>query len=64
MHNTTIKYFSNGCLILLGRPYVKHDFKNRSESRKYSFILEKSYNKTVIETWHISRSCDLNEYQI
>ena len=28
---------------------VEHDFNNKSESRKFSFSVEKSYNKTVID---------------
>ena len=28
---------------------VEHDFYNKSESRKNSFLVEKSYNKTVID---------------
>ena len=28
---------------------VEHDFNNKSESRKFSFLVEKSYYKTVID---------------
>ena len=28
---------------------VEHDFNNKSESIKFSFLVEKSYNKTVID---------------
>ena len=28
---------------------VERDFNNKNESRKFSFIVEKSYNKTVID---------------
>ena len=38
---------------------VEHDFNNKSECRKFSFLVEKSYNKTVID-FNIGRHEDLS----
>ena len=38
---------------------VEHDFNNKSESRKFSFLNEKSYNKTVIG-FNLGRHEDLS----
>ena len=38
---------------------VEHDFNNKSECRKCSFLVEKSYNKTVVD-FNIGRPEDLS----
>ena len=38
---------------------VEQDFNNKSESRKFSFLVEKSYNKTVID-FNFGRHEDLS----
>ena len=38
---------------------VEHDFNNKSESRKFSLIVKKSYNKTVID-FNFGRNEDLS----
>ena len=38
---------------------VEHDFNIKSEWRKFSFLVEKSYNKTVVD-FNIGRHEDLS----
>ena len=63
MKNTTIKYFNlisvdKTCEKVL-RLKVEHDFNNKSESRNFSFLVAKSYNKTDND-FNFGRQVDLS----
>ena len=52
------KYFNNSCEKVL-KMKVEHDFNNKSKSRKFSLLVKKSYNKTVID-FNFGRNEDLS----
>ena len=67
MQNTTLKYFNNtvdktkSCEKVL-RLQVEHNFNNQSESRKFSFLVENSYSKIVID-FNFGRHDDLSTHK-
>ena len=50
IQNTTLKYFNNSCLNLRESPQMSYmSLTTKVKVAKFSFLNEKSYNKTVID---------------